>query len=581
MNANQLCKEGQQGGNTDVIREKKKMALDGIFFTNIVSELKEDLTGAKVNKISQPEIDTIILNMRGLSGNKKLLLTSNSSYARIHYTDLPKENPMQAPLFLMVLRKHLVGSKLIEINQVDGDRLINLKFVGSDEFGYDQAFTLSIEMMGKHSNIILVRDQEGTIVDCIKHVSSLKNSYRSLLPGKSYIAPPESNKLDPLHFSDDEFHQAFALKDLNEDFFSNVFAGVSKRTSHFIYSIYKEEDPLAFSRDILQKLAESEKFYILKTEKGFEDVTSYPFKETYLEFDSPSLALETFVHEKDDRDRMKSKTSDLQKIINNNLQRVRKKIEVLDKSIEDSMDKEKFKLRGEILSANVYALKDGMEKATLLNYYTDEEIEIRLNPSKTISQNIELYYNKYNKKKRAEVMAKGQKILALEEENYLTSILLSLENLENENEIQDIRKELMVAGYLRFKKPGKKKDKVSKPLHFKSSEGIDIYVGKNNTQNDFLTTKFANRHDTWLHTKDIPGSHVIIRSDHFNDETLLEAANLAAYFSKASKSTKVPVDYTLVKHVKKPNGAKPGMVIYATNKTLYVDPEAPRILRQE
>ncbi len=557
------------------------MALDGIFFTNIVNELKTDLIGAKVNKISQPETDTIILNMRGISGNKKLLLTSNSSYARIHFTELPKENPMQAPLFLMVLRKHLVGSRLIKINQVDGDRLINLHFVGYDEFGYDQAFTLSIEMMGKHSNIILIRDQEEKIVDCIKHISSLKNSYRSLLPGKAYIAPPKSNKLDPLHFSDAEFNQVLELKDFNEDFFSNVFAGVSKRTSHFIFAIYKEEDPLVFSRDILRKLASSEKFFILKSEKKFEDVTSYPFMKSYLEYDSPSLALETFVHEKDAKDRIKSKTSDLHKILSNNLQRVRKKSEVLEKSIEDSKDKEKFKLRGEILSANVYALKDGMEKATLLNYYTNEEIEIKLNPSKTISQNIEIYYNKYNKKKRAEVMAKGQKILALEEENYLTSILLSLENLENEIEIQDIRKELMAAGYLRFKKASSKKEKVSKPLHFKSTEGVDLFVGKNNTQNDFLTTKFANRHDTWLHTKDIPGSHVIIRSDHFNEETLLEAANLAAYFSKASKSAKVPVDYTLVKNVKKPSGSKPGMVIYSTNKTLYVDPEAPTISRQE
>jgi len=178
-------------------------------------------------------------------------------------------------------------------------------------------------------------------------------------------------------------------------------------------------------------------------------------------------------------------------------------------------------------------------------------------------------------------MAKGQKILALEEEDYLMSILLSLENLETEDEVQDIRKELMAAGYLRFKKNSSKKEKQSKPLHFKSSEGIDIFVGKNNAQNDYLTIKFASRHDTWLHTKNIPGSHVIIRSDHFNEETLLEAANLAAYYSKASKSTKVPVDYTLVKNIKKPSGAKPGMVIYATNKTLYVDPEAPRILRQE
>lgn len=557
------------------------MALDGIFFSNIVKELKEDLIGAKVNKISQPEVDTIILQVRGNSGNRKLLLTSNSSYARIHFTELPKENPMQAPLFLMVLRKHLVGSKLVEVNQVNGDRLINLSFVGYDEFGYDQAFTLSIEMMGKHSNIILIRDKEGTIVDCIKHVSSLKNSYRSLLPGKTYIAPPASEKLDPQNYTDEELAVHLAHEAFDEDFFCRIFAGVSKRTSHYIHGIYQNEEKLSFTRKILTYLGQSEKFFILKSQQGFEDVTSYPFKETYLEYVSPSLALETFVREKDAKDRIRSKTADLQKILNNNLLRVRKKIELLDKSIEDSSDKEEFRLKGELLSAYVYALKDGMEKATLQNYYNDEEMDIKLNSSKTISQNIEMYYNKYNKKKRAEVMAKGQKILALEEQDYLISILLSLDNLENENEIQDIRQELMVAGYLRFKKSGSKKEKVSKPLHFQSSEGVDIYVGKNNTQNDYLTTKFANRHDTWLHTKNIPGSHVIIRSDDFNNETLLEAANLAAYFSKASGSTKVPVDYTLVKNVKKPSGAKPGMVIYSTNRTLYVDPEAPRVERKE
>lgn len=557
------------------------MALDGIFFSNIVKELKEDLIGAKVNKISQPEVDTIILQVRGNSGNRKLLLTSNSSYARIHFTELPKENPMQAPLFLMVLRKHLVGSKLVEVNQVNGDRLINLSFVGYDEFGYDQAFTLSIEMMGKHSNIILIRDKEGTIVDCIKHVSSLKNSYRSLLPGKTYIVPPASEKLDPQNYSDEELALHLAHEAFDEDFFCRIFAGMSKRTSHYIHGIYQNEEKLSFTRKILTYLGQSEKFFILKSEQGFEDVTSYPFKETYLEYVSPSLALETFVREKDAKDRIRSKTADLQKILNNNLLRVRKKIELLDKSIEDSSDKEEFRLKGELLSAYVYALKDGMEKATLQNYYNDEEVDIKLNSSKTISQNIEMYYNKYNKKKRAEVMAKGQKILALEEQDYLISILLSLDNLENENEIQDIRQELMVAGYLRFKKSGSKKEKVSKPLHFQSSEGVDIYVGKNNTQNDYLTTKFANRHDTWLHTKNIPGSHVIIRSDDFNNETLLEAANLAAYFSKASSSTKVPVDYTLVKNVKKPSGAKPGMVIYSTNRTLYVDPEAPRVERKE
>ncbi len=557
------------------------MALDGIYFSNIVKELSSELLGSKVNKITQPEEDTVILHMRGITGNRKVILTSNSSYARVHFTEEPKENPMKAPLFLMVLRKHLVGSRLESLTQVDGDRILNFRFIGFDEFGYDQEFILSVEMMGKHSNIILYREKEGTIVDCIKHVSSLKNSYRTLLPGKTYVTPPASGKLNPLSYTDEEFKNSADLDQFDEDFFFRVFAGVSKRTSHFIHELYHEDEKLSFVRKMLTSIGESSQFYLLKNEKEYLDVTSYPFREDYEEFISPSLALETFVKEKDLRDRIKSKTSDLQKILNNNLHRVRKKIDLLEKSIEDSADKEEFKLKGELLSANVYAIKPGMDKITVLNYYNNEDMVIPLNKSKSVSQNIENYYNKFNKKKRAEVMALGQKILALEEEDYLMSTLLSLDNLENETEIQDIRNELMLAGYLRFKKTGNKKPKASKPLNFVSSEGIDLYVGKNNTQNDFLTTKFANRHDTWLHTKNIPGSHVIIRGDSFSEETLLEAANLAAYYSKGNKSTKVPVDYTLVKNVKKPSGSKPGMVIYSTNRTLYVDPEVPRVKREE
>ncbi len=557
------------------------MGLDGIYFSNIVNEIKKPLLDAKVSKITQPEADMIILQMRSQRENYKLLLTSNSNYARIHFTSLVKENPMQAPLFLMVLRKNLIGARLNEIKQIDGDRIINLHFTGYDEFGYDDPFILSIEMMGKHSNIILIRESDMTIVDCIKHVSSLKNSYRTLLPGKVYRAPPASGKLNPLNYTDEELLERGDPNNLDPEFFSRVFSGISRRTSHDLFYTYQGENPLPFIRSMLKHLGNSYDFYILKDGADFKDVTSYPFAEDHIKFDSPSEALETFVREKDFSDRMKSKTSDLHKILQNNLQRVRKKISLLEKSIEDSKDKEKFKLRGEILSANVYAIEEGSKEVTLLNYYTDEDIKITLNPTKSISQNIDSYYQKYNKKKRAEVMARGQKIIAQEEEDYLMSILLSLTHLETESEIQDIRQELMVAGYLRSKKTTKNKVKASKPLHYISSEGIDIYVGKNNTQNDYLTTKFANRSDTWLHTKDIPGSHVIIRGDDFNEETLLEAANLAAFYSKASNSTKVPVDYTQVKNVKKPSGSKPGMVIYTTNKTLYMDPEAPQLERKE
>ncbi|WP_211799476.1 Rqc2 family fibronectin-binding protein [Proteiniclasticum sediminis] len=569
-------KEETQG----ILREIA-MALDGIFFSSIVQELQETVLGAKINKVTQPESDMIILHLRGQQGNQKVLLTANSTYARIHLTEQPRENPLQAPLFLMVLRKHLVGSRILGIQQIQGDRLVNLHLLGVDDFGEDQPFVLSVEMMGKHSNIILYRETEGTIVDCIKHVSSLRNTYRTLLPGKEYIAPPASGKLNPLTYSDEELLERTDVSDWDPDFFARHFTGISKKTAHALYEGHPAKPSLSLIRKSLQELTTSTAFYITKKDGEYLDVSALPPTEDHEVYTSPSLALETYVREKDLRDRIRAKTSDLQKILQNNLQRVRKKIELLDKSIVDSQDKDEYRILGEILSANVYALTPGQEKAELLNYYTGEMVTLSLDKSKSISQNIDSYYNRYNKKKRAEIMARGQKILAQEEEDYLVSILLSLDNLENETEIQDIRQELMVAGYLRFKKTASKKEKVSKPLHFKSSEGIDIYVGKNNTQNDYLTTKFAHRTDTWLHTKNIPGSHVIIRGEKFGEDTLLEAANLAAYYSKASASTKVPVDYTTVKNVKKPSGAKPGMVIYSTNKTLYVDPAPSRLERQE
>lgn len=558
------------------------MALDGIYISNLVEEIREGLVDTRVDKVNQPESDVILLQFRSRGANRKLLLTSNSTYSRIHFTSITRQNPMKAPLFLMVLRKYLQGARLMDIRQLDGDRVVNITFSGKDDMGYDQNYILSIEMMGRHSNIILIRERDMKIVECIKHVSADRNSYRTLLPGSGYILPPPSTKLDPLNYTDEDLAAAADPANLDPEFFSRVFSGISRKTSERIHGLYKGEEPYGFIRTILLALGRSEKFYIMKKGDEYLDILSYPFEGGELvAFDSPSEALEVFVNEKDQRDRIRGKSSDLQKLVQTNIERVKKKIHILDESIRDAEDKDMYRLKGELLTANIYSLKEGMDRATLLNYYDDTLMDIDLNPNKSISYNVQRYYSKYNKKKRAEEMAKSQKILALEELDYLTSILISLTNSENQREIEDIRQELVIAGYLRFRKVPMSKEKPSRPLHFRSTEGIDIFVGKNNTQNDQLTLKFADKHDTWLHTKNIPGSHVIIKAQKFSDETLLEAANLAAYYSKASSSTKVPVDYTEVKNVKKPSGAKPGMVIYSTNKTLYVDPEATRLERIE
>ena len=263
------------------------------------------------------------------------------------------------------------------------------------------------------------------------------------------------------------------------------------------------------------------------------------------------------------------------------MDRVERKIKILEEVLTEAATKDDFRLRGELLKANLYALKDGQSMVELVNYYDEDQstIEIKLDEHKTVTENMKIYFNKYNKYKRSEENAKEQLLLAQDELNYLNSVADSVMRSEDPSDIAEIRQELIVAGYIRFKSTKKKKESPSKPMRFKSTEGATIYVGKNNNQNDYLTTKFADGQDTWLHTKNYPGSHVIIKGQTFTNETLLEAANLAAWFSKAQAGTKVPVDYTLVRYVKKPSGSKPGMVIYTTNKTIYVDPDEPRLER--
>lgn len=565
------------------------MALDGIYLNSLVSELRENLIDSKIDKINQPEKDEIILTIRG-KGNKKLLISSSSTYPRIHFTNISKVNPLKAPTFCMVLRKYLCGGKILDIYQEDLDRIVTFKIETKDELGFESIYNLIVEIMGRHSNISLVRERDNKIVESIKHLTANKNSYRVLYPGVDYVYPPKSTKLNLFNLDFDSLKNFFKDNpiEFNESFFSRILTGVGKSYSAELYNKYLNKVDSEIVLDKLFNFLENIRAtlfdntsYTMFSKDGrlfdfyFKDLEIYDSCEKE-SLETNSELLETFYSEKDKQDRLHAKSVDIHRLLTTNIDRCLKKIKILNATLEDCAKKEIYKVKGELLTSYIYSFKKGDKSVNVLNYYNSEEeeyLDITLDINKTPSENVQHYFKRYNKLKTAEIEALKQLELTNSELDYLYSVATNLENADNYEEIEDIKKELIESSYIRFRRTGKqKKEKISKPLHFKSSEGIDIYVGKNNIQNDTLTLKTSDKRYTWLHTKDIPGSHVVIASFEFSEQTLLEAATLAAFYSKAKEGNKVPVDYTLIKNVKKPSGAKPGMVIYSTNKTILIDP---------
>lgn len=571
------------------------MALDGIFMHSIVEELKKYLLNGRIDKVNQPEKDEIILSVKNERKTYKLLISASSVYPKIHLTKISKVNPMQPPMFCMVLRKHISTGRVINIRQLDTDRIVFIDFEASDELGFNSIYTLVIEIMGRHSNVSLVRQRDNTIMDSIKHITPEINSVRSLYPGIKYVFPPNSTKLSPFDYSKEDF-KAFISNNnikLDKSFFSKVFTGVSAQFSKEIcYQISGNDKDFSFedlnhiyefSKQVFNKIKDNEFHFTSYSLDGYVK-DFYCQKLSYLSeynekiFSSPSELLEAYYFEKDKADRLNNKSADLQKLMNVNLERCYKKTDILKDALKDCDNKDKYKIYGELLTANIYSLKKGDTCVKLQNYYTEDwdYVDIKLDENKTPSENIQYYFKKYNKAKKTEEAAKIQMEMTSGEIEYLQSVLTNIKNAEDYESIEEIKRELMETGYIKFKKPSNKKSKISKPMRFLSSDGIEIYVGKNNFQNDYLTLKFADKRDIWMHTKNIPGSHVIIKNfGNIPERTLEEAALLAAFYSKAKDSTKVPVDYTEVKQVHKPNGSKPGMVIYHTNKTIYVDPKKP------
>ena len=565
------------------------MALDGVYLYSLVYDFKKSIINSKIDKINQPEKDEVILTLRKDRQNIKLLLSASSKFPRIHLTEAVKPNPIKAPMFAMVMRKYLIGGKITDISQVDGDRLIKIHIESTDELGFDSKYLLIVEIMGRHSNITLVRERDNKIMECIKHVYQDVNSFRVSYPGTTYVYPPKSTKINPYSFSKEDFDEFLNNNsiDLDKDFFSKTFTGIGKSLSENIYKKLLQynnnintDNIFNFFKNYILNLNDNFSYRIYKDQSVFKDFHCVPLdfiNYDYIEVENPSRLLDTFFSTKDKQDRLLNKSSDLQKLINTNIERCENKSKKLNITLKDCEKKDSYKVKGDLLTSYIYQIEKGQKEITLLNFYNEEEeyITITLDENKSPSENIQKLYKKYNKLKKSEEAAYEQLEKNEEELIYLHSVLTNILNCESYLEIDDIKKELIESGYLRYKKSKKdnKKEKSSNPLHIVSSEGIDIYIGKNNIQNDYLSLKFANKNHIWLHTKNIPGSHVIITSENPSDITLEEASILAAYYSKGKNSTKVPVDYTKVKNLKKPNGAKPGMVIYHTNNTILANPE--------
>lgn len=572
------------------------MALDGITVSSIVKELKENLIGSRIDKIHQPEKDEIILNIRGFGVSYKLLLTANSTSPRIHFTDITKKNPLEAPIFCMVLRKHIANGKILNVKQIEFDRIIEIYIEALNEMGDMSSKKLIIEMMGKHSNIILV-DQNNVILDSIKRINFQKSSVREVLPGKNYITPP-NQKENPIDLDKNKWDSV-----LNENteldistFITKNYMGISfnlidsicneiekSRVISTLTTKEKEQIYINFN-----KLLENVKnrnyinYIVYNKENNPQDFHSIELiqykninKKTY---ESVSNMLETFYKEKDLTYRINQKTYDIKKIVQNAIDRCKNKKRIYDKTLKNIENRDALKIKGELITANIYNLEKGMENFKAQNYNDENlsEIIIELDKNLTPVENAQKYYKKYNKYKRTFLALQEQIKQNEEEQFYLETVMNNINNCIDENDIEGIRNELFQSGFIKKRKNKKKqKSQPLKPLHYVSENGFNIYVGKNNIQNDELTLKFAKNTDYWFHTKDIAGSHVILKTDgkEPKEEDLIYAAKLCAYYSKAKDSSNVPVDYTYKKYVKKINGAKPGMVIYTNNKTLYVTPK--------
>lgn len=572
------------------------MPLDALCLRAVVQELESQLTGTRIEKIQQPARDQVILLLRG---NRRLLLNAGANQPRIHITTQLRDNPAQPPMFCMLLRKHIGSGRIAAIEQEPLERVVTLHIDAMDELGEISRYRLILECMGRHSNLILVA-QDGRIIDCMRRVDFEMSQQRQVLPGLYYHLPPKQEKISPLAVEQEEFQTLLASCSAEKKLDSwllDTFTAISPLVAREIVfracgstdaRVEEETHCLwdAFSQ--WQKTAqETAAPYLLTRDGKLADFTYLPLLQYGISAQctcevSFGALLDNFYAGREQAERVRQKGQDLLKTATNARDRLLRKIALQEKEYAQTQNRDQLRICGELITANLYRMQRGETLLRAENYYEPDcpVMEIRLDPRLSPQENSAKYFKQYNKAKTAEKILAQQLQQGGEELRYLESVLQQLGQAEAEQDFNDIRAELTDGGYLRGR--GKKQpgfQRASKPREFKSSTGLRILVGRSNKQNDQLTTKMAGPRDIWLHTQKIHGSHVILCTDGVepDEQSMLEAAMLAAYYSQGRESSKVPVDYTPVRYVKKPSGAKPGMVIYTTYQTMYVTPDETMI----
>ena len=571
------------------------MAFDGITIANIVTELNQTITGGKINKIAQPENDELIITIKNQRKQYRLFLSASASLPLIYLTETNKPSPMTAPNFCMLLRKHIGSGKIIAIEQPGMERIIRFTIEHLNELGDLCTKYLIVEIMGKHSNIIFC-NEEDQIIDSIKHVSAHMSSVREVLPGRPYFIPETQSKLNPFALTEEIFQEKIFPRPVNvakaiytsitgisplmaEEvcYRAGIDGGIPTDGLEDVERVHLAHTFLRMVDDIRDGHFEPNIIY-----KGKEPVefACFPLSQyqDYRAVSYPSIfpVLETYYAEKNIVTKMRHKTVDLRKIVQNALERNVKKYQLQQKQLKDTEKKEKYRVWGELLNTYGYEVEPGAKSMEALNYYTNEMIQIPLDETLTPQENAKKYFDKYSKLKRTKEALDTLLQETGDEIKHLESIAASLDIASSEEDLVQIKEEMMEYGYVKRKNTGGKKVKVtSRPYHYISSDGYDIYVGKNNFQNDELSFKFASGNDWWFHAKGQPGSHVIVKSknEELPDRTFEEAGKLAAYYSKGRQAPKVEIDYTQKKNLRKPTGGKPGFVVYYTNYSLLIEPD--------
>lgn len=574
------------------------MAFDGITVSAVVSQLRETLTGGRIYKIAQPENDELLLTIKTKEGGQtRLLLSAGASLPLIYLTETNKQAPMTAPGFCMLLRKHLQNGRITDVTQPGLERIVQIHVEHLNEMGDLCRKVLILELMGKHSNLIFINDED-MIIDSIKHISGMVSSVREVLPGRPYFIPMTQDKKDPLTVTEAEFKEIICSKTtaIYKALYTS-FTGLSPQISQEICAVASIDGDASTAlfaegvngKELLDGLYQAFATAIERVKNReftpaiiYENnapvdfsvlpCISYP-AEVQKAFSSVSALLETYYAEKSTVTRIRQKSVDLRRIVQTALERNIKKYDLQIRQMQDTEKKDKYKIYGELLNTYGYGVEPGAKSMEALNYYTNEMITIPLDPQLTATENAKKYFDKYGKLKRTYEALSKLTLEVKEEIDHLESIQNALDIALLEEDLTQIKEELIESGYI-HRKGGNKKVKItSKPFHYISSDGFHMYVGKNNYQNEELTFKFANGGDWWFHAKGMPGSHVIVKTngEELPDSTFEEAARLAAFYSKGKGQEKVEIDYVERKHVKKPNGSKPGFVVYYTNYSMMID----------